>query len=171
MFYDFGNKKRSGRTTPSKLGNAARIRRTKPSAVSFTRYSFFAAVRYTSRIWANSSLPARHVREDPCARKGLITVESLMSRRVTFHRETTSSLVSTNGMGKSFSMISRAELEITASVHSSRLDEAVCSHPLEAKVQQSSIICRKRPYSLNWPAAFCRGLGTICGLLVQWRQS
>jgi hypothetical protein len=42
-------------------------------------------------------------------------------------------------MGKSFSM-TRAELEITASVHSSRLDEAVCSHPLEAKVQQSSII-------------------------------
>ena len=33
-----------------------------------------------------------------------------------------------------------AELEITASGHSSRLDEAVCSHALEAKVQQSSII-------------------------------
>jgi hypothetical protein len=44
-------------------------------------------------------------------------------------------------MGKSFSMSSyRAELEITASLHSSRLDEAVYSHPLEAKVQQSSII-------------------------------
>jgi hypothetical protein len=34
-------------------------------------------------------------------------------------------------------------MEITASVYSSQLGEAVRSHPLEAKVQQSSIISRE----------------------------
>ena len=41
--------------------------------------------------------------ENSCARKGLITVESLMHVANDFSPRNTSSLVSTNGMGKSFS--------------------------------------------------------------------
>ncbi len=35
------------------------------------------------RSWFKNRRPARRVREDSCARKGLITVESLMSRAET----------------------------------------------------------------------------------------
>jgi len=58
---------------------------------------------------------------------------------MTFHRETRIGIHKRHGKILLYERY-RAELEITASVHSSRLDEAVYSHPLEAKIQQSSII-------------------------------
>jgi hypothetical protein len=58
---------------------------------------------------------------------------------MTFHPETGIGIHNRHGKILLYERY-RAELEITACLYSSRLDEAVCSHPLEAKVQQSSII-------------------------------
>ncbi|HWZ82626.1 MAG TPA: hypothetical protein VNW47_08380 [Terriglobales bacterium] len=99
------------------------------------------------------------MKETICVEAGKCCTHSLnetfrsVIRQVLFLRgRHTSSLVSTNGMGKSFSNEryrapnwKSRPLNILAA-----LDEAVCSHALEAKVQQSSIICRKTPGPRRW---------------------
>jgi len=88
------------------------------------------------------------MKETICVEAGKCCTHSLnetfrsVIRQVLFLRgRHTSSLVSTNGMGKSFSMSVIARRTGNHGLcTSSRLDEAVCNQPLEAKVQQSSII-------------------------------
>lgn len=136
--------------------------------MSFASTLSSRAVMY-SRIWANSSLPpgAAYPGKDSCVR---ISQRSRPSCHLANDSSptNTASLSIRNGMRRSFSMtVNRApNWKSTASVHSSRLDEAVCSHRSRRKFNNPVSLDEKAPTLSCAERRTVRSQSVVCRLSI-----